>query len=62
MTDNIDKIAKNLQENVLQGCSQKLKDELLNPQNIGRIENPDSHYSITGACGDTVEMYLTVED
>ena len=62
MTDNIDKVAKNLQENVLRGCSQKLKDELLNPQNIGRIENPDSHSGITGACGDTIEMYLAVEN
>ena len=62
MTDNIDEIAKSLQESVLEGYSQKLKDELFNPKNIGKMENPDSHVCITGACGDTIEMYLAIED
>ena len=62
MTDNIDEIAKNLQESVLEGYSQKLKDELFNPKNIGKMENPDSHVCITGTCGDTIEMYLAIED
>jgi len=62
MADNIDEIAKSLQEAVLEGYSQKLKDELFDPKNIGKIENPDSHVRITGACGDTVEMSLTIKD
>lgn len=62
MAANIDKIAKSLQETVLEGYSQKLKDELFDPKNIGKIENPDSHVRITGACGDTVEMSLTIKD
>jgi nitrogen fixation NifU-like protein len=62
MADNIDEIVKNLQEAVLAGYSQKFKDELFDPKNIGTIENPDSHVRITGVCGDTIEMYLTVKD
>ncbi|MFC1635512.1 iron-sulfur cluster assembly scaffold protein [Planctomycetota bacterium] len=62
MADNIDDIAKNLQEAVLAGCSQKLKDELFNAKNIGRIEKPDSHIRITGVCGDTIEMTLSIRD
>jgi nitrogen fixation NifU-like protein len=60
MADNIDEIAKSLQESVLKGYSRRLKDELFGPKNIGKIENPDSHVIITGVCGDTIEMTLTV--
>ncbi len=51
MADDVDKIAKNLQGTTLEGCSQKLKDEFFDPKNIGKIEKPDSHASITGVCG-----------
>jgi len=50
-----------LQNATLEGLSEKFKSELLNPQNIGRIDNPDSHVRVTGVCGDTIEMYLSVE-
>ena len=62
MADNIDDMVKRLQEAVLAGCSQKLKDELFNARNIGRIENPDSHVRITGVCGDTIQMFLSIRD
>lgn len=62
MVDNIDELVKNLQEAILAGYSQKFKDELLNPRNIGKIENPDSHVRVKGVCGDTIEMSLTVRD
>ena len=61
MVDNIDKIAKGLQEIVLEGYSEKFKDEFLNPRNIGKMQDPDGHANITGICGDTIEMYLTIE-
>ncbi len=60
--DNIDEVVKSLQETLLEGCSQKLKDEFFDPKNIGKIKNPDSHVRITGVCGDTVEIYLAIED
>ena len=62
MADNIDDIAEKLQEAVLAGYSHKLKDELFNARNIGTIENPDSHVRITGICGDTIEMSLSIRD
>ena len=62
MADNIDEIVKSLQEAVLAGYSQKFKDELFNAKNIGKIENPDSRVRITGVCGDTIEMSLSIED
>lgn len=29
-----------------------------NPENLGRIEAPDAHATITGWCGDTMEIFL----
>jgi len=50
-----------LQKDVLTGYSEKFKFELLNPQNIGKIDAPDSYVRVTGVCGDTIEMFLSVE-
>ena len=62
MANNIDEIAKCLQETVLQGYSQRFKDELFGPKNIGKMDDADSQISITGLCGDTVQMYLAIKD
>jgi nitrogen fixation NifU-like protein len=62
MTEEIDRFVRELQEEMLQGYSEKLKDEFLNPQNLGRMEDSDSHVSVTGVCGDTVEMFLRIMD
>ena len=62
MADDIDEIARALQEAILEGYSEKFKQEFSNPKNIGKIEDADSRVSITGVCGDTVEMYLALKD
>ncbi|MBN2271293.1 MAG: iron-sulfur cluster assembly scaffold protein [Sedimentisphaerales bacterium] len=62
MAQDLDKITQDLQEAILRGYSQKFKDEFLAPKNIGKLEKPDSHVRITGPCGDTIEMWLAIED
>jgi nitrogen fixation NifU-like protein len=62
VADDIDEIVKRLQDAIFTGYSQRLKDELFNAENIGTIESPDSHARITGVCGDTIEMSLSVRD
>lgn len=57
-----DKIAQDLQKAVLAGYSEKLQNEFLSPKNIGRMADPDSYVRITGVCGDTVEMFLAIEN
>ena len=37
-------------------------EEFKNPQNVGRMKVPDSLGIITGPCGDTMEIYLKVEN
>ena len=62
MIQSHDEIAQNLQEAILEGYSEKFKNEFLRPQNIGKIKDPDSYVSIKGVCGDTIEIYLIVRD
>jgi len=62
MADDIDKIARTLQETILEGYSEKFKQEFSSPKNIGKIEDADSGVSIKGVCGDTIEMYLALKD
>jgi nitrogen fixation NifU-like protein len=62
MADNLDRIAQHLQDAILKGYSQKFKDEFSNPKNIGQMEAEDSYVRITGPCGDTIEMWVAIED
>ena len=62
MTEKHDKIAQDLQEAILEGYSEKFRKEFLRPENIGKIKDSDSYVSVTGVCGDTLEIYLIVRD
>lgn len=62
MGQKLDKLVRNIQESLLEGYSEKFKREFLKPANIGKIEEPDCHVSITGVCGDTIEMSLSIEN
>ena len=42
------------------GYSEKVLQHFTNPRNVGTIENPDGYGKKIGACGDTVEIFLTV--
>jgi nitrogen fixation NifU-like protein len=57
-----DRFAEELQNAVLAGYSDQLKHEFLNPQNIGKIAGYSTSASITGVCGDTVDMYISISN
>jgi nitrogen fixation NifU-like protein len=38
--------------------SARVLEQARNPENLGRMEAPDAHATITGWCGDTMEIYL----
>ena len=42
--------------------SNKAIEKFLNPLDNRQIESPDGFARITGSCGDTIEIYLKVED
>ena len=62
MGQTFDKLVRDIQESLLKGYSERLKREFLNPENIGKIEDPDCHVSIKGVCGDSIEMSLSVKN
>jgi nitrogen fixation NifU-like protein len=62
MGDKLDKLARDIQESLLEGYSERFRREFLNPENIGKIDGPDCQVSITGVCGDTIEMFLYVKN
>jgi nitrogen fixation NifU-like protein len=37
-------------------------DYMMNPKNLGRIPNADVHASVSGVCGDSMEIWLKVKD
>ena len=61
MAGDYDRIAQDLQQAILEGYSEKFKNEFLNPKNIGELEHANSRVRITGPCGDSIEMWLTIE-
>jgi nitrogen fixation NifU-like protein len=62
MTQKLDEFVQELQESILEGYLEKLKNEFLNPENIRKIEESDGYISIKGVCGDTIEMYVFIRD
>ena len=62
MESEWERLARELQDAVLEGYTDQLRHEFLHPQNIGKMENPSGSARMTGVCGDTVEMYLSISD
>ena len=64
--DDLDDFARMLQEQINKQqeatFSKKVIKEYNNPQNIGRLKDPDAEAVVTGPCGDTMEIYLHIEN
>jgi len=63
---NFDKQMEIIQSMILEAVrarySEKVIDEANNPNNVGRMNEPDGCGIITGPCGDTMEFYLKVKE
>jgi nitrogen fixation NifU-like protein len=62
MAQESDEFVQKLQDSVLEDLSENFISEVFDPQNIGKIDNPDGYVSFTGVCGDTIEMWLNIAD
>jgi len=62
--DILDKTVAEIQEAILNEArsvySETVIDHFLHPRNLGRIEDPDGFASVTGPCGDTMHIFLTM--
>ncbi|MGB9804021.1 iron-sulfur cluster assembly scaffold protein [Desulfofundulus sp.] len=59
---DLDKLAEELQKKVWSEFSDVVIDHASNPRNIGRIEGADGYASVSGFCGDTIQIWLKVTD
>ena len=62
MGSELDKIAEELQKQMWAGYSEVVIDHAQNPRNVGSIHNADGSASVTGPCGDTMEIWLKVQN
>lgn len=65
-SDRLDAFAEGLQEQIMEEVrrtySRAVIDHWMNPRNFGKAEGPDGYGRVTGPCGDTMEIFLKVED
>ena len=57
----IEKIQNEVYEQERMVFSERVIEEYNNPKNIGRMIQPDAFATLTGWCGDTMEIYLKMD-
>ncbi|RKO66805.1 iron-sulfur cluster assembly scaffold protein [Desulfofundulus salinus] len=62
MSFDLDRLAEELQKKIWSQFSDVVIDHANNPRNIGSIEDADGYASVTGLCGDTIQIWLKVTD
>lgn len=66
MGEKFDDFLDELQENILRDEVKSLPEELVEhftkPKNFGRMNDPDGGAIVRGQCGDTMEMYIIIEE
>jgi len=66
MAQEFDDAFKELEESVMEDMrrvySERVIDHFLNPRNLGEIQTPDGFGEVTGPCGDTMKVYLRVNN
>jgi len=62
MASEMDKIAEELQKEMWAGYTEVVIDHAQNPRNVGSIPDADGFASVTGPCGDTMNIWLKVRN
>ena len=64
--EDIEKFARQLQEQIMAQIRKKYSEIVIDywqhPRNFKKIDSPDGYAQVKGTCGDTMEMYIKVED
>jgi len=65
-SDDLEKFAHELQEQILEQIKKQYSEVAIhhwqNPRNFKKIENPDVYAKVTGPCGDSMEIFLQMND
>ena len=63
---DLEKFTKKLQDQILKKIKKKYTSRVIdhwqNPRNFEKMENPDGFAQVRGSCGDTMEMFLKMEE
>jgi nitrogen fixation protein NifU and related proteins len=66
MSEDFDKAMDELQASVIEDArkiySDKVIQSWLNPKYMGEMEGPQGHGKVTGICGDTVQIFLKIDN
>ncbi|MFC1944544.1 iron-sulfur cluster assembly scaffold protein [Chloroflexota bacterium] len=62
MNSGFDELEKRIVADMRSTYSETAIDHAMNPRNVGDIQDADGFGSITGPCGDTMEIWLKVKD
>lgn len=62
MTAEFDKLEESIMADMRSTYTETVIDHAMNPRNVGSIQDADGFASITGPCGDTMEIWLRVKD
>lgn len=66
MNDEFNDWVKEIQQEIIdkerQTFSEKVIDEFQNPKNFCKLKNANSSGKITGVCGDTMEIFLKIDN
>ncbi|MFW6159841.1 MAG: iron-sulfur cluster assembly scaffold protein [Acidobacteriota bacterium] len=64
--EDIDKFTRELQQQIMEQLRRQYTPEVIehwqNPRNFRKIDNPDGYARVQGSCGDTMEMFLKVNN
>ena len=66
MSEDFDKAIDEIQASIISDArkiySEKVIQSWLNPKYMGEIESPQGHGKVTGPCGDTVQIFLRIDN
>jgi nitrogen fixation NifU-like protein len=66
MSDDFDKAIEEMQASIIEDArkvySEKAIKRWLNPKYMGEMESPQGYGKVTGPCGDTVKIFLRIEN
>jgi len=62
LTSEFDKLEEFIMGETRNTHTETVIDHAMNPRNVGNMQSADGFASITGPCGDTMEIWLVVKD
>ena len=62
MSPDLDKMLEKMQKELWADYTETVIEHAQHPRNVGRIPNANGFASVTGPCGDTMELWLKVID